>query len=294
MRALRPAGLVAALALLLGLLSGCAVNGTIMATDQERRTLEIAPGTLVVVETFNGRVSVQGTIDPVTEVRITRRGSGTTQADAARDLANVLVEVAEDPGRLTITARRADPTRGLGNSGADLEILVPTDVSLELRSSNGRVEAANVTGSIVVRTSNGAITTRGGTDLDLDTTNDDISVSGPAGRLVLRTSNGAIDVRSALLVTLSARTSNARVTVTGSLAPGRHLVATTNGDLGLTLPGDAVFAIDGSTTNGTVRTDFPGLVVTETTIAGETAPGPAIAIAATTTNGSLEVMVQRP
>jgi len=294
MRGIRPALLLATLTLLGAVTTGCAVNGTVVATEQERRALEIAPGTLVIVETFNGRVSVQGTIDPETEVRITRRGSGTTQADAARDLANVLVEVAAEPGRLTITARRADPTRGLGNSGADLEILVPTDVSLELRSSNGRVEAANVTGSIVVRTSNGAITTRGGTDLDLDTTNDDISVSGPAGRLFLRTSNGAIDVRSAVLVTLSARTSNARVTVSGSLAPGRHLVATTNGDLGLTLPGDAVFSIAGSTTNGTVRTDFPGLVVTETTIDGETAPQPEIAIGATTTNGTLEVMVQRP
>lgn len=289
------AALVAALLVLLApLLAGCAVNGSVVATEQERRTIATDDAPFVLVETFNGRISVQGTADPVVEVRITRRGSGTSQERADRDLENVRVDVETAPDRIAITARRADHPASTGNSGADLEVLVPAGASVELRTSNGRVEAANVTGSIVVRTSNGPVTTRGGRDLDLDTTNGDVSVNGPAGTLRVSTSNGGIDILSARDVLLSARTSNAAIVFAGTLADGRHTLATTNGDCSITLPGDAAFSIDGTTSNGTVRTDFPDLAITDVSLAGSSAPDPAIAIVASTTNGDLSVMTQRP
>ncbi|MFO1540389.1 MAG: DUF4097 family beta strand repeat-containing protein [Chloroflexota bacterium] len=279
--------------LLAGILAGCAVNGSITATEQERRTFPVTPGTLIVVETFNGRIGVQGRNDPVVEVRITRRGSGTSEAEAQRDLGNVRIEAEEAPGRLTLSARRVDP-RQVGTSGADLELLVPVDVSVVLRSSHGRLEVANGGGSGVVRTSNAAVTTRGGTDLDLDTTNGAIAMNGPSGRLIVRASNGAVDIADAHDATVSATTSNARMTFSGTLAAGRHAFTTTNGDLSLAFPGDAAVAIDGQTTNGPVRTDFATLDVGETGLAGETARGADATVIARTTNGTLEGMARRP
>ena len=139
------------------------MNGSVVATEQERRTIPADEAPFILVETFNGRISVQGGADPVVEVRITRRGSGTSQDRAERDLENVRIDVETAPDRIAITARRTgDPSASPGNSGADLEVIVPAGASVELRTSNGRVEAANVTGSIVVRTSNGPVTTRGG------------------------------------------------------------------------------------------------------------------------------------
>lgn len=276
-----------------GLLAGCAVNGSITATEQERRTFPATPAMLIVVETFNGRIGVQGHTDPVVEVRITRRGSGTSEAEAERDLGNIRIEAEEAPGRLTLSAQRVDP-RQVGTSGADLELLVPVDVSVELRSSNGRIEVANVGGSVVVRTSNAAITTRGGTDLDLDTTNGAIAMNGPSGRLTVRASNGAVDIADAHDASVRATTSNGRMTFSGTLAPGSHAFTTTNGDLSLAFPGDAAVTIDGQTTNGPVRTDFAELAVGETGLAGETAPGAQASVVARTTNGTLEVMARRP
>ena len=294
-RLARLAALLAVGVLTGALAGGCAVNGSVVATEQERRTIPADEAPFILVETFNGRISVQGGADPVVEVRITRRGSGTSQDRAERDLENVRIDVETAPDRIAITARRTgDPSASPGNSGADLEVIVPAGASVELRTSNGRVEAANVTGSIVVRTSNGSVTTRGGHDLDLDTTNGDVSVNGPEGRLRVSTSNGGIDILSARDVVLSARTSNAAIVFSGTLAPGSHALATTNGDCSISLPGDAAFAIEGTTTNGTVRTDFPALTLTDATIAGETAPAPAVRIVAATTNGDLSVLTQLP
>ena len=52
--------------------------------------------------------------------------------------------------------------------------------------------------------------------------------------------------------------------------PGRTLFETSNGDIALTLPGDAAFQFDGQTSNGSVRTDFGDLELTDTSLSGYT------------------------
>jgi len=147
---------------------------------------------------------------------------------------------------------------------------------------------------VVARTSNGSITTRGGKDLDLDTSNGEVSVNGPTGDLVVRTSNGALAVNNARDVSVTAETSNAPLTFSGSLAPGVHTLGTSNGPVALTLPGDAAFTIAGATSNASVRTDFPRLVIEDTTIRGTTGISSVTVVRATTSNGDLSVMQQRP
>ena len=297
---------VVALLLLLvvaGSLAGCTVNGSITETADERKTFEqVGEKPIVIVETFNGRISIQAASDGVVEARVIRRGSGTSTAAAQADLANVAVDFERigngvSGDRITITARRVDNEQTLGNSGADVEVSVPALSSVELRTSNGRVESANVEGSVLVRTSNGPITTRGGVDLDLDTTNGQISVNNPEGRLRLRTSNGGIDILAAELASVSAQTSNDPINFSGTLAPGVHTFATSNGDIAISLPGDAAFSFDGQTSNGVVRTEFLDLETpTDTSISGHTGKlaTPPIAITARTSNGDLLVLTQRP
>lgn len=292
-----PRTLVAALGFVCGsvlLMAGCSVSGSVAAQRVDQKTVTgfgLAP--LVVIDTFNGRITVTAGGDGVIEARVTSRGSGTSQADAEDDLGNVQVAFDQADQRVTITARRTDVPAIFGNSGADMEVSVPTASSLELRTSNGRIEAANVAGSIVARTSNGAITTRGGTDLDLDTTNGPVSVNNATGTLLLRTSNGTMDVVAAKDALVSAQTSNAGLSFSGSLLPGTQTFETSNGDLTLTLPGDSAFTIDGSTSNGSVRTDFP-LELTDSTIHGSAGVSPETTIHAETSNGDLAVMPSRP
>lgn len=297
--------LVALLLLLVvaGSLAGCTVNGSMIESADERKTFEgVGEKPVVIVETFNGRISIQTASDGVVEARVIRRGSGTSSKAAQADLANVTVDFERSGDgvsgdRITITARRVDNEQTLGNSGADVEVSVPPLASVELRTSNGRVESANVEGSVLVRTSNGPITTRGGVDLDLDTTNGQISVNNPEGRLRLRTSNGGIDILAAEQVVISAQTSNDPINFSGTLARGAHSFATTNGDIAITLPGDSTFSFDGQTSNGVVRTEFLDLdTPTDTSISGHTGKlaSPPITITARTSNGDLAVMTQRP
>ena len=286
------------LLVLVGVLAGCTVSGTVTEQEDERMTFEaVGDAPVIIVDTFNGRISIQAAADGAVEARVLRRGSGTSTAAAQRDLANVAVDFTRFGDTFTISARRVDNAQTIGNSGADVEVSVPTSSSVELRTANGRVESANVEGSVTVRTSNGPITTRGGTDLDLDTTNGEISVNNPEGRLQLRTSNGSIDILAADLAVVNAQTSNDSITFSGTLAPGEHTFATSNGDIGITLPGDAAFTFDGQTSNGSVRTEFAQLKTpTDTSIAGQTGElaTPPVSILARTSNGDLAVMTQRP
>lgn len=275
-------------------LVGCTVTGTVYARHQDRQDLPVTGVPTVVVDTFNGRISAIAAGPEQVEVRVISRGSGSDQAEAERDLANVTVDISQVGNRITITARRRDEPATQGDSGADVELYVPAAASLELRTSNARVEATNITGSVVARTSNGSITTRGGEDLDLDTSNGEVSVNGPTGDLVVRTSNGALDINNARDVSVTAETSNAPLTFSGSLEPGGHTLETSNGPMSMTLPGDAAFTIAGATSNASVRTDFPRLVIEDTSIRGTTGISSVTVVHATTSNGDLSVMQQRP
>ncbi len=275
-------------------LAGCTVTGTVYAQREERQTVPVGLAPVVVVDTFNGRITVTAGGEHDIEVRVTSRGSGSDQQEAERDLQQVVVTVTSDADRVTISARRADRPVSLGDSGADIEISVPPQSSLQLRTSNGRIEAANTAGSILARASNGAITTRGGRDLDLDTSNGPVSVTLATGDLRVRTSNGTLDIVAAKETRVSAETSNATLTFSGSLAPGSNTLTTSNANLTLTLPGDAAFTIDGATSNGRVQTDFTALEVSDTGIRGTAGISSVTVIRANTTNGDLAVMQQRP
>jgi hypothetical protein len=276
------------------LLVGCTVTGTVYSRRQDRQDLPVTATPTIVVDTFNGRISVIAAGPDQVEIRINSRGSGSDEAEADRDLAQVVVDIGQVGDRITITARRRDGALAQGDSGADVELYVPPDARLELRTSNERIEATNITGGVIARTSNGSIITRGGDDLDLDTSNGDVSVNGATGHLVVRTSNGGLDINDARDVSVSAETSNAPLTFSGSLAPGSHSLATSNANVSLTLPGDAAFTIDGTTSNGSVRTDFPRLVIRDTSIRGTTGISSVTVVHAATSNGDLAVMQQRP
>jgi hypothetical protein len=176
----------------------------VYARRQDRRDIPVTSPPTIVVDTFNGRISAIAAGSDVVEVRVNSRGSGSDQAEADRDLAQVVVDITQVGDRVTITAHRRDAPPALGDSGADVELYVPPDARLELRTSNERIEATNVAGTVIARTSNGSIITRGGEDLDLDTSNGNVSVNGATGELVVRTSNGGLDINDAHDVSVNA------------------------------------------------------------------------------------------
>ncbi len=285
-------GAALAAVMLLVPLAACTVSGTVVATETVEEHIEVESGPLISVETFNGRISVVTGSDTMIDARIVKRGSGTSQAEAERDLRQLVIDVVEDPGRVTIAVRRADAPVSLGNIGADIELAVPIDSSLELRTSNGRIESANVRGSIVARSSNSGVTIRDGTDVDAETSNGPLTVNAASGELKLRTSNGALDIIGAQDALVTAETMNGPITFSGTPAPGAHAFRTTNAPINLALPVDAEFTMIGHTSNATIRTAFPTLLVLEDSITGRVGDDPEVAIRADTSNGDLTVTSQ--
>jgi len=284
------AGLMTAVLLVAGL-SGCTVTATLVEDEIIEQRLDTLRGPRVSVETFNGRISVVTGSDTSIDIRVVKRGSGTSQADAERDLAMVEHTITQEPGRVTITVRRLDRPLTLGNSGADVELAVPLDAALELRTSNGRIESANVTGSILARTSNGGVTIRDGDDVDAETSNGPLSVSAAGGRLELRTSNGSLDVIAAEEALVSAETSNGAISFSGSLAAGDHAFRTSNAALSISMPTDSEFTMDGHTSNASVSSSFP-LAVAQDALTGSVGEEPDVRISAVTSNGDLTVTGQ--
>ncbi|CAN5778947.1 hypothetical protein BH24CHL8_BH24CHL8_04320 [soil metagenome] len=292
--ALRSLPSLAALAVLAFASASCTMTGTVVASETVEESLEVAGDPRILVETFNGRISVITGGDTTIEARVVRRGSGRSQEEAERDLARVELSVVQEGSQVTIAVRRNDDALSPGNSGADVELTVPIESSLELRTSNGRIESANVTGSVVARSSNGGVTIRNATDVDAETSNGPLTVAESSGRLDLRTSNGELDIVSAEDAIIRAETSNGSLSFSGTLDPGDHQFQTSNASLSLMLSPDAEFSIDGHTSNASISSGFATLTVGDDSLTGtSTEDGePDVHIRAETSNGDLTVASQ--
>ncbi len=267
-------------------LAACSAVQLFTSKRTDQQTYTVGATTNLVVQTFNGAINVTAGPDATASVTVTSRGTGNSQAEADSDLAKVAVSINQSGDTITVTAKRTDQPNAT-NSGADVTVSLPRASSLQLTTSNGRVEAVNVTGSITVRTSNGDVTTRQGSGIDVQTSNGAVTAANPTGSLSLQTSNGSVDVLGATDVTATVQTSNGHIAFNGSLAAAQQTFGTSNAGLTLQLPSAASFSIDAHTSNGTVRTDFP-LTTTKDGLSGQVGTGGAT-IHASTSNGDLSV-----
>lgn len=133
------------------------------------------------------------------------------------------------------------------NCTASLDVTLPADTDVVVRTSNGQVRAAGIAGEVDLQTSNGRVVVADiEGDLRVRTSNGEVTVGEVAGDVVLSTSNGSIrvgDVDGAL----DARSSNGSVEVDG--VRGDAYVRSSNGRLDVA----AVTAdVDAETSNGSV------------------------------------------
>ena len=241
------------------LLAACGANIRIDPfTAQETVTQSFtasAPPHLV-VEMFNGAVDVTTGSDNTVKIDVVKRGGGVSQADAQDDLKNVQVTMTQDGDTIRVVAKRTDQRVDIGNSGASAQLSVPNGAILDLRSSNGPITSSGAVGDVKAQTSNGPIVVRGSAgQLDLNTSNGPITTNGGGGPINVETSNGSIDV-TADKAMITGRTSNGPIHFTGSLAQGHSELSTSNGDVVVTLPASAQFAVDAETSNAKISSDF--------------------------------------
>jgi uncharacterized lipoprotein NlpE involved in copper resistance len=254
-------------------LVGCDRLGNVRVSQDIAQEYATGVAPHIVVETFNGEVQVERGAGNLVNVVVTKVGSGSNEAAAEEDLANIEVTMLQEQDTIRITAKRVGAWK-LGNSEASVHLTVPPASQLELTTSNGSLTSHEITGTHKVRTSNGAI-----------------NVTGGEGELTAETSNGDITLNARSAV-VNARTSNGKINFKGSLASGDHLFQSSNGKIEITLPNDAAFVIDTSTSNGSVTTDFDLRTAEKKeshTLKGSVGDNPATKITARTGNGTIGI-----
>ena len=141
----------------------------------------------------------------------------------------------------------------------DLEVRVPANCDLAVRTISGDVEIHGVTGNIYLESANG--------DMNLQEVTANVigkSASGGFeahrfnGRLGLRTASGEVNVTAGLLQAFNIGTISGDVNLAGRLAPdGEYAVRTTSGDVQLSLPGDTQCLVKIRTVSGDVECGLP-------------------------------------
>jgi DUF4097 and DUF4098 domain-containing protein YvlB len=245
----------------------------------------------IVVEMFNGSVDAVTGSDNTVKIDVIKRGGGVSQADAEADLKNVEVTMTQDGDTIRVVAKRTDQRVDIGNSGASAKLRVPAGAILDLRSSNGAITTSGPVGDVIAQTSNGSIDVRGPLgQLDLNTSNGPITINGGSGLLDVETSNGPIDITADNVVVVG-RTSNGPLRFNGSLAQGRSEMRTSNGNIVVTLPAGAQFAIDANTSNAKISSDFAVTAQdsSDNHLRGTVGNDPGTTLALQTSNGPIEI-----
>jgi RNA polymerase sigma factor (sigma-70 family) len=263
------------------------------------KTFKTGSSPRLIVELYNGGVNVVAKADRTINARVTKQGSGESDEVAREALKRVDLKMTQEGETVRIVATepeefRREESRHTGSSGASAEIEVPTGAALELHTSNGPVTITGGTGQANVKTSNGPIrVTDNAGALTLHTSNGSVRVQGGKGQIDLATTNGRVELQAEQAL-VKARTSNGSMTFQGSLAKGAHTLATSNGNIVVTLPSGTGFEIDADTTHGRITTDFPNSenkVETKrrTHLHTQTTSNPAISLKAHTSNGNIDL-----
>ncbi len=194
----------------------------------ETRTWPAGNITQVNARTENGGITVSATQDTLITAEITRKCMGEDSAEAAEYIDNI--EITEDVsgGQVTLEADMPDDDDDR-NYTADFDINAPESIYVTLETVNGTILVSNMAVGADVRVTNGSITTEN-----------------LRRRIAALTVNGEIDCDMA------------------SLPAGETAgLATTNGEVTLSLPVDVSATFVAQTANGTVTiTGFPSVTYT--------------------------------
>ncbi len=208
-------------------------------TEVREDSFVVSGSPQLVVRSENGSISVRTAGTSIIQVTTTIKNPSRVEYQAVQK-GNTVEVTADVKGGFNFFRR---------GGGAEVVVVVPESVDLDLETSNGRieVEGVEVTTLASLRTSNGRVTL---TDV--------------AGDVKVKTSNGRINILD-FIGQVDARTSNGSIDFSGTLwSDSENELRTSNGSIDVTLVDTPGVEVDASTSNGKVRSQLP------ITISGET------------------------
>lgn len=210
----------------------------------------------LVVEMFNGPITITTAKCKEVTGQLTKRGVGSDKEDAEKELKNMEFETGVVDGKIVIKAKRTDGGRSWNSSGTQAELQIPVGSQVELITSNGAIQVTGKNQGVIARSSNASITLSSGTStVEVKTTNGAVRCSEVVGTAKIETTNGLINVKGTGLI-LDCKSSNGSIDLTGDLAEGNHKLTTSNSHVNVTLPEDANLNLDASTSNGSINSRF--------------------------------------
>ena len=237
------------------------------------------------IQNQNGRITVEAWTRKDVRVQITRtvRTSDDSKAEALMKELRADVTVTRDRIRIESRSPKREENVGiwdvLGQRVTALNIhyyiQAPAGTRLLLETANGEIRVRGMAGGITGQTVNGGIEITGASGpVEVSTTNGSVTLSGLEGAARAGTTNG--DMTAAFR----------RVPPDGEIE-----LATTNGNVAVTLPANANAAFDAVTSNGRVTVGFP--IQSRGTISSKTVRGTigkgGASISLRTTNGNVVV-----
>lgn len=227
-------------------LAGCTINlgGWAMRAKYERTvrlSAPLSPGSTFAAETHNGSITTNGADVADCDLTATIVARAATEEEA-RELAEK-VEVSLEPSGNRLTVKIKKPTHLVNKSvSVSLDATVPDRTDLELRTHNGAVRVADITGHVNATTHNGKVATeRVSGAVVLETHNGAVTCTELSGDAKLKTHNGSVE---------------AYYSETASSANDIS-IATYNGGIAFTAPPGLSARVDASTHNGSINTDLP-------------------------------------
>jgi len=253
------------------------IEGTHIRTFTKQQPFQ--PGGLLKLSNANGAVKVTTWDKPEVWIRAEKRmrvrekRSGflwlksrlpfKTIRETEEHFQKLQVEISGDDKSIIVETKFPKHEQGV-NLGVDYQIRVPRQAQLDLKTSNGQVSVAGVSGTVKMRSSNGQLIAEDlqGT-LSANTSNGKVRVSRLQGDAEVSTSNGKV-ICEDISGNLQVHTSNGEVRVIhpGPLSATDQITCrTSNGRIELSLGAGSSFDLDAGTSNGNISTDFPVTVV---------------------------------
>jgi len=243
-------------------------------SEQLDWTLDGAGISVISAETKNGVITLEDSDQDKVIVRafIRVRARNTTKAEEFAK--KVQVHVERRGNEIKIYKNHPKSPLGIGVS-VNYEIQCPSAVSVNLHSTNGKIEINGVEGTVDAKTTNGGIQLHGG-----------------AGRIHAVTTNGNIEASVSRLTDEGMFVStNGSLTLAIRQGVAPVSASTTNGSINLKLPGDFSGHLDAKTSNGRVHSDFdvPFTNKSKKRLSGKIGEGGQANVKLRTTNGGIHL-----
>jgi DUF4097 and DUF4098 domain-containing protein YvlB len=224
-------------------IAGCTMRAKYERTVQ--LSAPLAPASSFAAQTHNGSITIAGADVTDCNITATITARAMTEKDAKELAERTTVKL--EPWGDKLTAKIDKPTLLMNKSvSVSLDVQVPNQTNLELKTHNGGVRITNISGQLNGTTHNGKVTAEqvSGTT-ELHTHNGSVICQEISGDAQLKSHNGSMKV-------YYSQTAPSICNIS---------IITYNGGIELTTPSNFSGEFDASTHNGSIRTDLPITIV---------------------------------